>query len=96
MHPVLRTVVQRLGLGAITLFFVSCIIFFSMELLPGNFAYAILGQSATPDTVAAFEREVGLDKPPLTRYMDWIKGVAHGDFGRAARDDRRAVAAPLR
>ena len=43
MHPVLRTVLQRLGLGVITLFFVSCIIFFSMELLPGNFAYAILG-----------------------------------------------------
>jgi peptide/nickel transport system permease protein len=86
MHPVLRTVVQRLGLGVITLFFVSCIIFFSMELLPGNFAYAILGQSATPETVAAFEREVGLDKPALTRYVDWIGGVAQGDFGKSYAD----------
>ena len=86
MHPVLRTVIQRLGLGVVTLFFVSCIIFFSMQLLPGNFAYAILGQSATPDTVAAFEHEVGLDKPALTRYVDWIKGVAHGDFGKSFSD----------
>jgi len=86
MHPILRTVLQRLGLGVVTLFFVSCIIFFSMQLLPGNFAYAILGQSATPDTVQAFEHEVGLDKPALTRYIDWIKGVAHGDFGKSYAD----------
>jgi len=86
MHPVLRTVIQRLGLGVITLFFVSCIIFFSMLLLPGNFAYAILGQSATPDTVAAFEHEVGLDKPALTRYGEWISGVVRGDFGKSYAD----------
>ncbi len=86
MHPVLRTVIQRLGLGVITLFFVSCIIFFSMLLLPGNFAYAILGQSATPDTVAAFEHEVGLDKPAITRYGEWISGVVRGDFGKSYAD----------
>ncbi len=86
MHPVLRTVMQRLGLGVLTLFFVSCIIFLSMQLLPGNFAYAILGQSATPETVAAFEHEVGLDKPALTRYVDWIEGVAQGDFGNSFAD----------
>src|SRR5690606_10547061 len=54
MHPVLRTVLQRLGLGLLTLFIVSTIIFSSIELLPGDFAAAILGQSATPETVAAF------------------------------------------
>jgi peptide/nickel transport system permease protein len=86
MHPVLRTVIQRLGLGVITLFFVSCIIFFSMQFLPGDFATAILGQSATPETVKAFEHEVGLDKPALTRYVEWIEGVAHGDFGKSYSD----------
>lgn len=82
MNAVLRTVLQRLGLGLVTLFIVSIIIFTAIEMLPGDFAKAILGQSATPETVAAFEKEIGLDKPPVERYFDWIGGVVlHGDFG---------------
>ena len=81
MHPVLRTVLQRLGLGVLTLFVVSIIIFSALELLPGDFAKAILGQSATPETVAAFQRELGLDRPATTRYVEWIANVAKGDFG---------------
>jgi peptide/nickel transport system permease protein len=72
---------QRLGLGIITLFVVSVVIFSAVTMLPGNFATAILGQSATPETVAAFERSVGLDKPPVVRYFSWIGGVLQGDFG---------------
>lgn len=83
MHPVLRTVLQRLGLGLVTLFIVSIVIFSAIEMLPGNFAKAILGQSATPDTVAAFEKDIGLDKPPVLRYFQWIGGVLHGDFGKS-------------
>ena len=41
-------------------------------MLPGDFAKAILGQSATPETVAAFSKEIGLDRPPVVRYVDWI------------------------
>ncbi|MDZ4738243.1 MAG: ABC transporter permease [Rhodospirillaceae bacterium] len=81
MNPVLRTVLQRLGLGLVTLFVVSVIIFIGIELLPGDFAKAILGQAATPDTVAAFQRTVGLDKAPVERYFAWILGVIQGDFG---------------
>ncbi|MEX2202185.1 MAG: ABC transporter permease [Dongiaceae bacterium] len=81
MNPVLRTILQRLGLGFVTLFVVSVIIFIGVELLPGDFAKSILGQSATPDTVAAFQRAIGLDKPPVERYFDWIGGVLRGDFG---------------
>jgi peptide/nickel transport system permease protein len=81
VNAVLRTVLQRLGLGIITLFVVSIVIFSAVTLLPGNFATAILGQSATPETVAAFERSVGLDKPPVVRYFSWIGGVLKGDFG---------------
>jgi len=81
MHPVLRTVLQRLGLGLITLFIVSIIIFASVELLPGDFAKAILGQAATPETVAAFRLELGLDRPAYLRYIEWIVNVLHGDFG---------------
>src|SRR5689334_116278 len=81
MHPLLRTVLQRLGLGFITLFVVSLIIFSSIVFLPGDFARAILGQAATPETVAAFQKEIGLDKPAPERYIKWISGVVQGDFG---------------
>ena len=83
MHPVLRTVLQRLGLGLATLLAVSVIIFSTLELLPGGFAEAILGQGATPETVAAFNKQLGLDRPPTTRYFEWIGGAVQGDFGKS-------------
>ncbi|MEM7300910.1 MAG: ABC transporter permease [Pseudomonadota bacterium] len=81
MHPVISTVLQRLGLGLITLFVVSLIIFSSIELLPGDFTQAVLGQSATEETVAAFRKELGLDKPAYVRYFDWVGAVMTGDLG---------------
>jgi len=83
VSPVLRTVLQRLGLGVLTLFVVSIIIFATIEMLPGDFAKAILGQSATPETVAAFQREIGLDRPPVERYVEWFVGVLRGNFGNS-------------
>ena len=81
MNAILKTVLQRLALGFVTLFVVSALISASVELLPGDFAKAILGQAATPDTVKAFEKQVGLDRSPVTRYFSWIGGVLQGDFG---------------
>ena len=81
MHPILITIIQRLLLGLLTLFFVSIIIFSSIEFLPGDFTQAILGQAATEETVAAFRRELGLDQPAYMRYFDWIGAVLQGDFG---------------
>jgi len=81
VHPILSTVLQRLALGVLTLFFVSVIIFSSIEFLPGDFTEAVLGQTATEDTVAAFRRELGLDKPAYLRYFDWIGALAQGDLG---------------
>ena len=81
MHPVLRTVLQRLGLGIITLLAVSMIIFSALAFLPGGYAQNILGQGATPETVAAFNKELGLDRPAPVRYVEWITNVLQGDFG---------------
>jgi len=81
MHPILRTVMQRLSLGLLTLFIVSILIFSSLEFLPGGYAENILGQGATPETVANFKKELGLDRPAYVRYFEWIGGVAQGDFG---------------
>lgn len=81
MHPVLVTVFQRLALGFATLFAVSIIIFISIEMLPGDFGQAVLGQAATAETVAAFRRELGLDLPAYLRYINWIGDVLQGDLG---------------
>jgi len=83
MHPVLRTVLQRLGLGLLTLLVVSIVVFASLEMLPGGFAEAILGQSATPETVANFNHEIGLDRPATVRYFEWIGNILQGDFGNS-------------
>jgi len=81
MHPVLKTVLQRLLLGVVTLFFVSIIIFASITMLPGDFGEAVLGQAALPETVAAFRAELGLDQPAWRRYLQWVGSVVKGDLG---------------
>lgn len=88
MHPIPKMVFQRLGLGVITLFVISLIIFLGVELLPGDLAQEILGQSATPETVAAFRKELGLDLPPHVRYLDWLGGIVQGDFGTSLANKR--------
>ncbi|MGB1161964.1 MAG: ABC transporter permease, partial [Alphaproteobacteria bacterium] len=81
MFRLLEVVGKRVLLGLITLFIVSIIIFSSISLLPGDFAQAVLGQSATEETLKAFRDSLGLNKPIITRYIDWIMGVMRGDMG---------------
>ncbi len=81
MHPVVSTILKRLGLGVVTLLVVSAIIFSAISLLPGDFGQAVLGQAATEETVAAFRRELGLDQPAILRYLQWLGSVMQGDFG---------------
>jgi peptide/nickel transport system permease protein len=83
MHPVTKTILQRLGLGFATLIVVSMIIFSSIEFLPGDFGEAVLGQAALPETVAAFRKELGLDLPLHERYLDWLGGILTGDMGNS-------------
>lgn len=79
---------ERLALGVITLIVVSALIFVGVELLPGDLAQQILGQSATPETVAAFRHELGLDQPALQRYFHWLLGAVQGDFGNSMANSR--------
>jgi peptide/nickel transport system permease protein len=83
MHPIVRLVVQRLGLGLLLLLAVSALIFIGTEMLPGDVAQAILGQSATETSLANLRAEMGLDRPPLTRYFLWLGGILQGDLGTA-------------
>jgi peptide/nickel transport system permease protein len=81
-------VAERLALGVLTLFVISLLIFGAIELLPGDLAEEVLGQSATPETVAAFRRELGLDLPAHERYLGWLGGVLQGDFGNSLANNR--------
>ncbi len=88
MNRIWSLVGQRLALGVITLIFVSALIFVGVELLPGDLAQQILGQSATPETVAAFRRDLGLDQPALQRYLSWLFSALQGDFGNSLANGR--------
>ena len=81
MNNVAMIISKRLGLGVLTMFMVSIIIFSAVNMLPGDFAQELLGQSATPEAVAAIRKEIGLDKPIYTRYFEWLLGVVQFDFG---------------
>ena len=81
LHPIVSTVLKRFVLGVVTLFLVSLIIFSSIEMLPGDFGEAVLGQAALPETVKAFREELGLDKPAWQRYLNWVASVMQGDLG---------------
>lgn len=81
MRSVQLIILQRLGLGLLTLLVVSMVIFIAVNSLPGDFAQAILGQGATPDAVEAIRAQIGLDKPPITRYFEWLGGAVTGDMG---------------
>lgn len=80
---VLRMLAVRLCFGLATLFLVSLIIFFSVGLLPGDYASEILGQGATPEAVMRFRHELGLDQSAIHRYLVWLNGIVHGDLGRS-------------
>jgi len=84
MGDLLRLVLKRLGFGLLTLLVVSILIFFAVEMLPGDVAEAVLGQGATPETVAAMREQLGLDRPAVVRYFEWLGGAVVGDFGVSA------------
>lgn len=81
ISPVAAFIGRRL-LGAIAaLLAASVLIFAATELLPGNTASAVLGRGATPQATAILSRQMGLDRPVTSRYLDWLGGFVHGDLG---------------
>lgn len=74
---------RRLIGFALTLLLAAAVIFFLLDLLPGDPAQFILGVNATPDAVARLRGQLGLDVPAPQRLIDWIFGMLHGDFGQS-------------
>ncbi|MET3698776.1 peptide/nickel transport system permease protein [Bacillus oleivorans] len=81
----MRYLLYKLSSFFITIVIVSLMIFFVFQLLPGNPAQIILGIDADPKQVEQLEKELGLDKPPVERYTDWVSGVIQGDLGESLR-----------
>lgn len=80
-------IAKRLVTGVITLLAVSVIIFLGTTVLPGDAAQVRLGQDATPETVAALRRSLGLDLPIWQQYWNWLSGFVQGDFGTSLSSD---------
>ena len=83
MHPVVKLVAQRLALGILLLLAASVLIFVGTQILPGDVAQSILGQSATEQSLANLREQLGLNEPAITRYFNWLFGALHGDLGTA-------------
>jgi len=78
---VTRYALTRLALLVVGLFVASVLIFVSLRVLPGDVAQVIAGTSGTPAQVAAIRESLGLDRPLVAQYLEWIGGIFRGDLG---------------
>lgn len=78
-----RLLLSRLIVAIFTLWFVATVVFVITNLLPGDVAQELLGQSATPEAVAGLRKALGLDVPPFQRYLAWLFNMAQGNPGRS-------------
>ncbi len=85
---VLKLVIQRFGLGILTLLGASLLIFAGTEMMPGDLASAILQNTATPESLAKLRLDLGLDRSAVLRFFDWLFGALHGDFGHSLANGR--------
>ena len=76
-----RALLGRFSISVVTLFVVSVLIFIGTNLLPGDVAQILLGQMATPESLAALQAKLGMDQPAHVRYFMWLRDVATGDLG---------------
>lgn len=74
-------VVRRLLLGVLVVLLVSVVVFAATQALPGDPARAILGRSATPESLAALRSQLHLDRPVLSQYGSFLTGLLRGDLG---------------
>lgn len=77
----IRLLLVRLGVLLATLLAASLVVFAVLDILPGDPALLILGTGARADTLAALRHQMGLDLPSWWRYLRWIGGILHGDWG---------------
>jgi peptide/nickel transport system permease protein len=99
-----RLILRRAVSFLATLFVVSLLVFTVVRVLPGDPALIIMGTEAGPEAAAALRKAMGLDRPILVQYVEWLAGALRGDLGRSIQYDvavgrlilsRLAVTLPL-
>lgn len=86
---------RRFAIAVVLLWVVGSVVFFSVYLLPGDPAHLILGgieANPTPEQLQAVRKKLGLDRPVMVRYVEWLGSVARGDFGNSLVTDRPVAA----
>ena len=81
-------IANRIGLGLFTLLAISLLITVGVELLSGDVCTAIMGQMATPETVAACHAKLNLERPMMVRYLEWLLNFLQGDMGSSLANER--------
>jgi peptide/nickel transport system permease protein len=97
-------VTTRLGILLLSLWAASVLVFAVVNVLPGDPATVVLGTNATPESLRLLRQQMGLDQPGWERYLTWVLGILHGDFGSSLLSrspvgpeilDKLSVSAPL-
>lgn len=86
-----RLLIERILSSLLTLLLVSLLVFFALEILPGDVATRILGRDATPEALAVLRERLNLDQPAVVRYLMWLGGLLQGDLGQSLVSGRRVV-----
>lgn len=84
-------ILTRVLLSIPMVLIILTIVFFVLRVLPGNPVLAMLGPKAPPSVVKAMEHQMGLDKPIIVQYVDYLKDIARGDFGRSTVTSRPVI-----
>jgi peptide/nickel transport system permease protein len=87
-HPIAGYAARRAAIAVLLLCLVSVLVFASTQVLPGDAADVILGRSATQEQKQQLRSELGLERPVLAQYGDWVSGVLQGDLGRSFASDQ--------
>jgi peptide/nickel transport system permease protein len=80
---IMRLIAGRIATSLLIMVLIALIVFAATSLLPGDVAQELLGQSATPEMVSAMRRSLGLDRPPHTRFIEWLAGLLTGNAGKS-------------
>jgi peptide/nickel transport system permease protein len=81
MSTLAKVLARRIGQAVLTVLLASLLVFLALQALPGNLATQVLGRDATPAAVAQLNASLNLNRPAWRRYLDWLGGAMHGDFG---------------
>ena len=77
----MRFVLKRLALFVVALFGLSVVVFAALRILPGDVASVMAGVNSPPERVTQLREQLGLDRPLIAQYFDWMSALARGDFG---------------